>query len=93
MTGIVVKYKGFYAFARFYPDDGYYHGTIENIEAHATFGGETPEEVMQDFREMIDEYLETNESKEVRGQGKLIIDMTEYPVHDFEPVSLMFAEG
>ena len=63
MKGIIVEHKGFYAFACFYPDDGYYHGSIENIGAHATFGGETPEETMQDFREMIDEYLETNEAK------------------------------
>ncbi len=63
MTGIIVEHEGFYAFARFYPDDGYYHGLVENIDAHATFGGETPEEVMQDFREMIDGYLETNGEK------------------------------
>ena len=93
MNGIVVEYKGFYAFARFYPEDGYYHGSIENIEAHATFGGETPEEVMQDFRDMIDSYLETADSETIHGQNKLIIDMTEYPVHDYQPVLLKFAEG
>ncbi len=47
---------------------------------------------MQDFREMIDEYLETNEAKGNQGQKKLIIDMTEYPVHDYQPVSMLFAE-
>ena len=93
MNGIVVEYKGFYAFARFYPEDGYYHGSLENIEAHATFGGETPEEVMQDYRALIDDYLETTEVNNNQGKKKLIIDMTEYPVHDYQPVSLQFAEN
>lgn len=93
MKGIVVEYKGFYAFARFYPEDGYYHGTIESIEAHATFGGENPEEVMQDFRELIDDYLETTNTDHIQAQKKLIIDMTEYPVHEYQPVSMLFAEN
>lgn len=33
MKGIIVEHKGFYAFACFYPDDGYYHGSIENFIA------------------------------------------------------------
>ena len=93
MNGIVVEYKGFYAFARFYPEDGYYHGSVENIDAHATFGGETAEEVMQDFRELIDDYLDSTNAEENQGEKKLIIDMTEYPIHDYQPVSLLFAEG
>ena len=93
MKGIIVEYKGFYAFARFYPDDGYYYGSAENIDAHATFGGDTPEETMQDFRDLIDEYLETAQAENIHGQNKLVIDMTEYPVHDYQPVSMLFAEG
>jgi len=94
MKGIVVEYKGFYAFARFYPEDGYYHGSIENIHAHATFGGETPEETVQDFHELVDEYLKTEALEEANpDQKKLIIDMSDYPVHSYQPVSLSFAEG
>ena len=94
MNGIVLQYKGFYAFARFYPEDGYYHGTLENVHAHASFGGETPEAVLQDFHDLVDDYLENAPSSEAtRPDRKLVIDMTEYPFADNQTVLLKMAEG
>jgi predicted HicB family RNase H-like nuclease len=94
MNGIVLQYKGFYGFARFYPEDGYYHGTLENVQAHATFGGETPEETLQDFHELVDDYLESAPADETsHPDKKLVIDMTEYPFGDDQPVLLKMAEG
>ena len=94
MNGIVLQYKGFYAFARFYPEDGYYYGTLEDIQAHASFGGETPEDVLRDFHELVDQYLESAPIDETEHPGKkLVIDMTEYPFGDDQTVLLRMAEG
>lgn len=93
MKGIVMQYKGYYGFARYYAEDGYYHGSLENIQAHATFGGETAEEVMEDFRDTIEDYLQMHDEAETNDQHKLVIDMSDYPMDSDKPASLMLAEG
>ncbi len=92
MTGIVVQYKGFLAFARYFPEDGYYHGSLENVEAHATFGGETIDETVKDFQDLVNDYLSLHQ-EDSGSNNKLVIDMSDYSFQSYQPVSLQFAEG
>lgn len=58
MKGIFLCYKGICAFANYHEEDGVYHGKIKDISDLVTFGGETRDELIEDFKNAVDDYLD-----------------------------------
>lgn len=58
MKGLFLCYKGVVAFAQYHEKDGVFHGKIEEVNDLITFGGEAKEDVIDDFRNAVDDMLE-----------------------------------
>jgi predicted HicB family RNase H-like nuclease len=54
----VLKYKGYIGSVEFEPDDMVFHGKLEGITDLVTFEGDNVQELVQAFKDSVDEYLE-----------------------------------
>ena len=53
-----LEYKGFRASVIYDEDDGIYHGKFEVINHLVMFESQTPETVLQEFHDAVDDYIE-----------------------------------
>ena len=71
----MTKYKGYIPNIEFDPDAGILHGEVVGIRDVVTFEGRSVEEVMQAFRDSVDDYLafceERGESPEKPCSGNI----------------------
>lgn len=58
MNEKLLYYKGHTGNVRYSQDDNCYYGIVQNIKGLVTYEGATLEELEEDFREVIDDYVE-----------------------------------
>ena len=54
-----MSYKGYYGSVEFSDDDNVFYGSIIGINDRITYEGDNVKSLRQDFKEAVDEYLET----------------------------------
>ena len=54
-----MSYKGYYGSVEFSDDDNVFYGRIIGINDRITYEGDNVKSLRQDFKEAVDEYLET----------------------------------
>ncbi len=59
--GNTMEFKGYRGTVVYEPDDEMYHGRLAGISDTITYEGNTAEELETDFREAVEDYLETCE--------------------------------
>jgi predicted HicB family RNase H-like nuclease len=57
-----IKYKEFIGSVQYSAEDEVFYGTIEGVNDHVTFEGQSVEELKTSFKEAVDDYLELCES-------------------------------
>lgn len=58
MNETLLYYRGYTGDVRYSQDDGCYYGIVRNIKGLVTYEGATLEELEEDFREVINDYVE-----------------------------------
>ena len=58
MSRSLVEYKGYLGAIRFDAEESVLRGRVVNIDDIVTFQGETVDEVIAEFKESVDDYLE-----------------------------------
>ena len=58
MNEKLLYYKGYIGNVRYSQDDNCFYGIVQNIKGLVTYEGATLEELEEDFREVINDYVE-----------------------------------
>ena len=76
----VLKYKDFIGTVNFSAEDGVFYGKIEGIKSMISFEGETVQDLEQDFKTAVDDYIEYCKRHNITPHksytGKLTIKIT-----------------
>ena len=54
-----IQYKGYIGSVEFSEDDGFFYGKVMGIRSLISYKGENAKELLDDFHDAIDDYLET----------------------------------
>lgn len=54
-----IQYKGYIGNVEFSEDDGFFYGKVMGIRSLISYKGENAKELLDDFHDAIDDYLET----------------------------------
>lgn len=76
----VLRYKDFIGTVNFSAEDGVFYGKIEGIKSMVSFEGETVQELEEDFKTAVDDYIEYCKRHNITPQksytGKISIQIT-----------------
>lgn len=81
----IIEYKGYVGSVEFSEQNGLFFGKVQGIRSLISYEGESAKELVQDFHDAIDEYLETceknKEKPEVAYKGSLNIRFKNRETH------------
>lgn len=76
----VLKYKDFIGTVNFSAEDGVFYGKIEGIKSMVSFEGETVQDLEQDFKDAVNQYIDYCERHNITPKksysGKISIKIT-----------------
>lgn len=60
---VIMEYKSYTGTVNFSEEDGVFHGKVLDVTASISYEGTTMEDLIKDFHDAIDEYLEAKSAK------------------------------
>ena len=81
----IMEYKGYVGSVEFSENDGVFYGKVQGIRSLISYEGTNASELVSDFHEAIDEYLELcqeeNTSPEIPYKGSLNVRFSNKDLH------------